>query len=337
MVSAAPTFSEVSAALAERLNGALLVAHNLPFDSRMLVNEYQRIGGQLDPGKGVCTLQLTRQKLVDAAKDQAIPFSHPHRALGDARTTARLLRPALERLDGRYLTPAEVDCPAHGFLPRTLRRDMSLEVEDEMPYLARLADRTHHYGEHGAVLVYMDLLDWAISDLVLTRTERAQLEELAIDLNLSSANVADVHRRYLDELVSASLRDGVVDSHEASILGRAAEELGVDPQYVVDRARNLLALDSSAVVSPGIRVCFTGSAIYADGTELHRSVLERHATDLGLRVVASVSRTGCDLLIAADPSSQSGKARNARQYGLPVASVHDFLLAQAGGPIATGA
>ena len=335
MVSAAPTFSEVSAALAERLNGALLVAHNLPFDSRMLVNEYERIGGHLEPGKGVCTLQLTRKKLVDAARDQEIPFNHPHRALGDARTTARLLRGELERLDGRYLSPAEVDSPIHGFSPRTLRRDMSQEVEDEMPYLARLADRTHHYGEHGAALVYMDLLDWAISDLVLTRTERAQLEELAIDLDLSSDEVAAVHHRYIDELISASLRDGVVDNHEAAILGRAARELGVDVQYVAGQVRTLLARETSAVLSPGIRVCFTGAATYADGSELRRSVLQRHATDLGLQVVTKVSRTGCDMLVAADPSSQSGKARQARQYGLPIASIHDFLVAQTGGPIAT--
>ncbi len=258
------------------------MAHNLPFDSRMLVNEYERIGGHLEPGKGVCTLQLTRKKLVDAARDQEIPFNHPHRALGDARTTARLLRTELERLDGRYLSPAEVDSPTHGFSPRTLRRDMSQEVEDEMPYLARLADRTHHYGEHGAALVYMDLLDWAISDLVLTRTERAQLEELAIDLDLSSDEVAAVHHRYIDELISASLRDGVVDNHEAAILGRAARELDVDARYVAGQVRTLLARETSAVLSPGIRVCFTGAATYADGSELRRSVLQRHATDLGL-------------------------------------------------------
>ena len=336
MVSAAPTFSEVSAALAERLNGALLVAHNLPFDSRMLVNEYERIGGQLEPGKGVCTLQLTRMKLMDAAREREIPFSHPHRALGDARTTARLFRSELERLDGRYLSPAEVDCPSpRGFLPRTMRRDMSQEVEDEMPYLARLADRTHHYGEHGAALVYMDLLDWAISDLVLTPTERAQLEELAIDLDLSRDEVAGVHRRYLDELVAASLRDGVIDNHEAATLGRAARELGVDAQYVARQIRTLLTLESSVALGPGIRVCFTGAATYSDGTDLRRSVLRQHAADLGLQVVANVTRVGCDLLIAADPSSQSGKAHRAREYGLPIASVRDFLIAQPGGSIVT--
>ena len=44
MISAAPTFAEVSAALAERLSRAVLVAHNLTFDSRMLVNDYRRTG-----------------------------------------------------------------------------------------------------------------------------------------------------------------------------------------------------------------------------------------------------------------------------------------------------
>lgn len=42
MVSAAPRFQEVAAALADRLYGAALVAHNLTFDARMLANEFGR-------------------------------------------------------------------------------------------------------------------------------------------------------------------------------------------------------------------------------------------------------------------------------------------------------
>jgi hypothetical protein len=55
MVSAAPRFEEVAEALAARLDGAVLVAHNLVFDARMLTNEYGRLGAAMDPGRGVCT------------------------------------------------------------------------------------------------------------------------------------------------------------------------------------------------------------------------------------------------------------------------------------------
>ena len=42
MVESAPVFSEVAAALAGRIHHAILVAHNLSFDSRMLAYEFAR-------------------------------------------------------------------------------------------------------------------------------------------------------------------------------------------------------------------------------------------------------------------------------------------------------
>lgn len=44
MVSAAPTFEEAAGALGRRLQGAVLVAHNLAFDARLLGQEFQRLG-----------------------------------------------------------------------------------------------------------------------------------------------------------------------------------------------------------------------------------------------------------------------------------------------------
>ena len=41
--------------------------------------------------------------------------------------------------------------------------------------------------------------------------------------------------------------------------------------------------------------------------------------------VESVTRAACDLVVAADPSSSSGKARKARDYAIPVISVDDFV------------
>ena len=63
MVSAAPTFQDVAASLGSRLHGAVLVAHNLSFDLRMLVNEFGRLGATLVSGDGICTLKATGERL----------------------------------------------------------------------------------------------------------------------------------------------------------------------------------------------------------------------------------------------------------------------------------
>ncbi|MYD32673.1 MAG: 3'-5' exonuclease [Acidimicrobiales bacterium] len=90
MVSAAPTFEEVAGALGRRLQGSVLVAHNLAFDARLLGQEFQRLGTAFDPGAGYCTLRATSQKLGLACESFGIAHADQHRALSDARATAQL-------------------------------------------------------------------------------------------------------------------------------------------------------------------------------------------------------------------------------------------------------
>lgn len=78
------------------------------------------------------------------------------------------------------------------------------------------------------------------------------------------------------------------------------------------------------MLAPGTRVCFTGTAV-VHGREYAREDMENLATKAGLVVKSNVSRTQCDLLIAADPASQSRKARNAAQFGKPIYCAQDFI------------
>ena len=100
MVSAAPTMAEVAPLLAQRLHGAVLVAHNLNFDRRMLANDLAVAGAEFHPGEGVCTLQLSGQRLGAAAETYGIPLERAHRALADARATATLFRHLVDEADG---------------------------------------------------------------------------------------------------------------------------------------------------------------------------------------------------------------------------------------------
>jgi len=83
-----------------------------------------------------------------------------------------------------------------------------------------------------------------------------------------------------------------------------------------------------------MRVCFTGAAVSADGSELPRTALVAIAEQMGLCVVDSVTKKNCDLLVAADAASHSGKAAKAGQYGLPVVEVRHFLCAECGADVA---
>ncbi len=92
MVSLAPSFSDIAAALAMKIANRTLVAHNRIFEERMLLSELARLNANLDSGRGICTLRLTNEKLPQACRTLGVRPPQHHRALSDARATAELLQ-----------------------------------------------------------------------------------------------------------------------------------------------------------------------------------------------------------------------------------------------------
>ena len=90
MVAGQPTFAEVADDLDELLTGAVLVAHNAPFDVSFLSAEYARIGRVMPAVPVLCTLKLARRhfkfpsnKLGSIAEALGVGQSVAHRALAD--------------------------------------------------------------------------------------------------------------------------------------------------------------------------------------------------------------------------------------------------------------
>jgi len=75
-------------------------------------------------------------------------------------------------------------------------------------------------------------------------------------------------------------------------------------------------------------VCFTGELLgrlqgRLQGERVTREVAEQLATESGLEVRASVTKR-LDLLVVADPETQSIKARKAREYGVRIMAERVF-------------
>ncbi|MEV8436254.1 exonuclease domain-containing protein [Actinosynnema sp. NPDC051121] len=93
----APTFAQAAGAVAARLAGRVVVAHNLSFDARFLTAEFARAGVDL-PLTGLCTMRLADRYLPDRAgrslraccEAAGVVLDSAHSALHDARATARL-------------------------------------------------------------------------------------------------------------------------------------------------------------------------------------------------------------------------------------------------------
>jgi DNA polymerase-3 subunit epsilon len=54
-------------------------------------------------------------------------------------------------------------------------------------------------------------------------------------------------------------------------------------------------------------------------------VLPSFASKVGLHPVSDVTKKGCDLLVAADERTMSGKGKKASEWGIQIISVEKFI------------
>lgn len=311
MLEAAPEFESVAGDIATRLHGALLVAHNISFDLRMLNQEIGRVPTMtFDPGMGICTYRLTGQKLSVAARQEGIA-QPDHTALSDARAAAHLLLALSNR--GMVLDSSPATChsgeAASGF---TVRRPGAPPRRGALSMLALRTAWPSTTTE--AEVLYLDTLDRCLDDGELSPEEQAWLSSTAQALRLSEDHRTEMHRRYYDRLVRQILADGVVTEDERNLHDKVAGALKIDGADLLGEQPD--PPGEAVVLAPGMGVCFTGVAT-ADGEAIPRSELEGWARQAGLRPVKSVTKR-CGLVVSGDVRSRSAKARKARERGVPI-------------------
>jgi DNA polymerase III subunit epsilon len=340
-VYSAPTFDQIAGELESLLRGRVPVAHNLSFDSPFLAAEYDRLGYSVPLGRtsGLCTMRLASRYLPAGPRTLAAccdcigcRIESAHAALQDARATARLLSHYIKR-DGDFLGSwVEVISIAQssvwpaipaGGVARVSRQTAAAATCQH--FLGRLASRAPRSEIHPAANSYLALLDRVLIDRQISRHEEDELVSAARFLGLSREEAIELHCFYLSALARLALEDGVVTPTERAELDSVAIVLGLSAAAVE------ASLDSAAqpvtdvcdfgifALKPGDAVVFTG-----DAPGMDRADLEYQARALGLRVTGAVSGK-TSLVVAADPDSISGKARKARDLGVPIVDYVTYL------------
>lgn len=319
-VSLAPIFAEMADDVGAMLDGRIFVAHNVHFDSRMLIQEFNRLGRELEISARFCTLQATKLKLTEACKKYGIVNLTTHRALTDARATAMLLIQLSKENESSEVVqvqPPRIRLPA-----RTLSRAaLSDEHSAGIQTLHRRIPDFNDSGYTGSQLSYFAALFSIMSDFKITAEEAEYLREWAEAMGVSKEEQDAAHQDYLHQIVEAANRDGYLSESEQGLIKKAAQTLGILPPLFVGSDSNIDHLPLSA----GIKICFTGSATSQSGEPISRADLEAIAITKGYVPVTSVTKKSCDLLVAENKSSMSGKTQKARNFGIRVISVKEFL------------
>ena len=342
-VHSAPKFHGIARQLSEVLHGCVAVAgHNVRFDRSFLGAEFERIGVALPDFPTICTMKLAGGgSLVRNCEEYGVEAGgDSHEALTDARAAARLLHLLLEDAPGlrsevqSFAPISWPDIPFESVRPVT-RAESRINGSTPPGYIQKLLQRVPselpREQDGSALLAYSALLERVLQDRLVDTNEGDALVDLATRWNITADQIKQAHRDFLLRLAVVALSDGVVTEAERRDLHTVAQLLAIDAQNL-DALLNvagekLMEVRDAAPISQvsllsdslvGKRVCFTGECICQyDGGLITRGIATQLASERGLIVQESVTK-GLDILIVADPESQSGKARKARQYGIPI-------------------
>lgn len=348
----APRFGEIAGALAEVLDGCVAVAgHNVRFDLSFLESELERIGYQLPECPSLCTMHLAGGgSLVRTCADYGIAFDgEAHSAVHDARATANLLAVLLRDAPHQMAKILAMPPMTWRAIPKTpvklLSRDEAHKRQEAAPsyldkLLAKLQPELPADSNDSAAFAYTALLDRVLEDRHIDDAEGDSLVEVATRWALSGRQVQQIHAGYLTRLAAAALADGVETDVERRDLLQVGHLLGLTAGEIdaaLREAPQQLAAGQVAAAGPGPErwpgglagkcVCFTGECqCNVNGRAITREMAADLATRHGVVVMESVTKK-LDLLVVADPLTQSGKAKKARQYGIPI--MHELVFWQA--------
>lgn len=310
-VKRAPYFDQIAATFAGLLTGRTLVAHNANFELRFLTNEFNRLGLAW-PAYGnwiVDTQRLTKQILPEASLEKSLVAAgirneRPHSALADAAATAELLQflaasePSLSLATGVLeLPPTKFPAPLPPVPRAGSRTNRFAQLAEQLPQPGTAPERH-----------YRDLLSEALDDKELAPAELAELNKTATAHGLSAADVQTIHEEFVHQLAIEAWMDGVITAEERRTLHTLAQNLKIDAQLV----DNLLSENNAPriVLEPGDRITLTGTM------ELGRDEWTSRIIAAGL-TVGGIAKT-TKVLVAANPDSMSGKAKKARDFGIPI-------------------
>ena len=328
MTSAAPLFDEIVNDLFRMIDKRILVAHNLSFDNRMLAQELEHAGFEGDLGKGFCTLVASRRLLPgtgDSLKSTCealgIESIDAHSALGDARMTKQIFDQLKE--DSQKVKEVNVKFEREKKPARVIVRNaFTGKQDDAIEQIKSFTSKVPFPTSEEKGVAYLLLLNMAMQDLIISKNEEAELSTWASELGISEIDRKELHKGYLDSFIQAALRDGVITTKEKDMIDLVGKALGLavkipdTPQPIKANVENL---------GVGKKVCFTGEAVGLSGESISRNDLEALASKVGLYPVRDVTKKGCDILVAADETSMSGKAKKAKDWGIPVISVEKFV------------
>ncbi len=341
----APKFQDIAGDLTLLLSSCDFIAgHNISFDHRFLLHEYQRLGYALPELPLICTSQLLgRRKLQHCCDEYGIFLGEDaHSALADATATAKLLSilisdsPTIikEHIPSNHTWPQITPLNTSPLIRKKIKEKPNRPEIKTSAVTEAL--RTNSYDLEGTTpneITYQVLLDRVLEDRIIDEHEYKDLSRAVIELGLTEHQIQAVHKRYIYHLVVKVLADNIITEEEQKDLILVANLLNYDfkqLEEMINICSSQLAPFRGSLKSEklanlkDLRVCFTGELMSTlNGHPITRTLAETLAEKAGLIPCKSVTKK-LDILVVADPNTQSNKAKKAKGYGIKIIAECSF-------------
>lgn len=336
----APVFGGIVGEFAELLAGRVFAAHNATFDLRFLHAEFARAGYTLALGTpSVCTMRLgasfglgAASGLSHACATYSIENELAHSAGSDSYAAAQLLsyfrRTSLTWSGWEDYWAQTANAGRAYDYPLARRTGVVTKPRAEAPtvlpsFLERISTEGVREVADGAAAQYTALLDRCLLDGLISVSEGHQLAAVATELGLNRAAIDAIHRDYYVGLERRAWADGVLTDAEKADLRAVGELLQLDEAEIA-AAVDVVA-PNDADVAPEAFTLLPGAVIVLTGDMVReRSAWEAELRERGFLPHPTVTKKVA-LVVAADPDSLSGKAKKARDYGIPIVA-EDWLI-----------
>ena len=311
-----------------------LAAHNIRFDIPFLESEFSQSGVEMPCYQTFDTMIIARGGNLSAccAKYGIKREGRLHTALHDARAVACLLQKMLVQnpdLLSQYESYSPPVWPTFqtasgNLLPRGSLGHANAVVPSYFQRLTeRLSTSSINALQPEEERDYRALLWRALEDGLLEAHECDSLVDAATHLGMTYQRVKAIHLDYLSQLAKAEWADRHISDAEEREIQMVAQLLGfgtLSNEQLHDLLRSVETIAVSDSGAPpaedwtGKTVCFTGECgCSIQGQIISREMAEQIAREKELRVLPSVTKK-LDILVVADPNTQSSKAKKARQY-----------------------
>lgn len=330
----APVFSDIAGEFAEMLRGRVFAAHNAPFDLRFLQAEFERAGHGFAGGlPSLCTMSLGRDfglggstSLLNACAAYGIAHTRAHTAGDDSFAAAQLLS-AYQLTSSTWPGWSEFweHTAREGRMysyPATSSSGVVWKARVDIPgdppsFLELISTDAVRESVDGGAAQYLALLDRCLLDGYISAEEGKQLAAVAHELGLTRATIDALHQDYFVDLERRAWADGVLTEDEKADLRAVGSLLQLSESAIavaVDDVRPDAAEESERfVLRAGALVVLTGEMTRP------RAEWEAELREHGFVLHGAITKKVA-LVAAADPDSLSGKAKKARDYGIPIVS-----------------